>query len=304
MSTVEMKALLEAGVQFGHKSSFWNPSMAPYIYAVHENMHIIDLRKTKPMMEAALAFLHQVAERGGTTLFVGTKRAARDIIEEEAKRAQVPFVVHRWLGGTLTNYKTIRKSIKRRDDIDVRLRDAGPNALIKKERLMLMRALAKLNENLSGIAKMNGLPDALFVVDVGQEKNAIKEANKLGIPVVGIVDSNYSMEGIDYPIPGNDDASMSIALYARLAADAVLSGREKAMAEAAKSGAASSDQVVKKAVLSPRRSASASTETVKITRQGASAVEEAVVNTAAKAGVSKKTSAAKQAKTSSDRQSK
>jgi small subunit ribosomal protein S2 len=260
MSTVELKTLLESGVQFGHMSSYWNPSMAPYIYCVRQKMHIIDLRKTKPMLEQAIDFVEQLAEKGGSVLFVGTKRAAQDIMEEQAKRSSMPFVIQRWLGGTLTNYKTIRKSVERRHLAQERLEAPEAKNMLKKERLSLMRTLAKLDSTLSGILDMKSLPDALFVVDVGQEITAIKEANKLGIPVIGIVDTNHTLTGIDYPVPGNDDATKSIQLYAELIANAVLSGRERSKT---KSTAAP--------VVADRRDKKTAASGVKITRQGVAA---------------------------------
>jgi small subunit ribosomal protein S2 len=227
--SVTMRQMLEAGVHFGHQTRFWNPRMAPYIFGSRNKIHIINLEKTLPMYEEAMKFIRRLAANKGTVLMVGTKRAARDIVREEAQRAGMPYVDNRWLGGMLTNFKTVKQSIKRLNDLEAML--AEPGRLSKKEALTIQREVDKLNRSLGGIREMNGLPDALFVIDVGYQKGAVVEANKLGIPVVGVVDTNNSPEGIDYVIPGNDDSARAIRLYARGVADAVLEGRAQVISE-------------------------------------------------------------------------
>ena len=229
MSTVTMRQMLEAGVHFGHQTRYWNPKMAPYIYGERSKIHIINLEKTLPLFEEAMNFLGKLAADKGTILFVGTKRAARDIIREEAERCGMPYVNQRWMGGTLTNFKTLKLSVKRLKDLEAMFAEGTTDRLSKKEALGLKRELDKLERALGGIKDMNGLPDALFVIDVGHEKIAVSEAVKLGIPVVGIVDTNNDPSNIDYPIPGNDDAIRAIRLYTRSAADAVLEGRMSAL---------------------------------------------------------------------------
>jgi small subunit ribosomal protein S2 len=221
--SVTMRQMLEAGVHFGHQTRYWNPKMAPFIFGHRNKIHIVNLEKSLPMFEEAMKFVRQLASNKGSILFVGTKRQAREIVAEEAARAGMPFVSHRWLGGMLTNFKTVKQSVKRMNDMDAALAEAGK--LSKKESLMLEREVEKLNRSLGGIREMSALPDALFVIDVGYQKGAITEANKLGIPVIGVVDTNNSPEGVDYVIPGNDDSSRAIRLYARGVADAVLEGR-------------------------------------------------------------------------------
>jgi|ERR1700690_685185 small subunit ribosomal protein S2 len=221
--SVTMRQMLEAGVHFGHQTRYWNPKMAPYIFGHRNKIHIVNLEKSLPLFEEAMKFVHQLASNKGTILFVGTKRQAREIVAEEAARAGMPYVSHRWLGGMLTNFKTVKLSVKRLKDTETALAEAGK--LSKKEALMLEREVEKLNRSLHGIRDMGGLPDALFVIDVGYQKGAITEAQKLGIPVIGVVDTNNSPEGVDYVIPGNDDSSRAIRLYARGVADAVLEGR-------------------------------------------------------------------------------
>ncbi|MFN3957926.1 MULTISPECIES: 30S ribosomal protein S2 [Tepidimonas] len=225
---VSMREMLEAGVHFGHQTRFWNPKMAPYIFGHRNKIHIINLEKTVPMFEAACKFVRQLTANGGTLLMVGTKRQSRDIIAAEAQRAGVPYVEQRWLGGMLTNFKTVKTSIKRLKDMQAQ-RDAGLDNMSKKEQLLFLRELAKLERDIGGIQDMNALPDAMFVVDVGYHKIAVAEANKLGIPVIGVVDTNHSPEGIDYVIPGNDDSAKAVAIYARGIADAVLEGRNAAL---------------------------------------------------------------------------
>ncbi|MBV1775808.1 30S ribosomal protein S2 [Burkholderiaceae bacterium DAT-1] len=228
--SVSMRDMLEAGVHFGHQTRFWNPKMAQYIFGHRNKIHILNLEKTLPMFESATTFVRRLAANKGTVLFVGTKRQARDIVREEAIRAAAPFVDHRWLGGMLTNYKTVKQSIKRLNDLQVQLADAN-NGLNKKELLTLSREVEKLETSLGGIKDMGGLPDAIFVVDTGYQKGAVVEAQKLGIPVIGVVDTNNSPEGIDYVIPGNDDSARAIRLYARGIADAILEGRAQAIQE-------------------------------------------------------------------------
>ncbi len=226
MVTMSMREMLEAGVHFGHQTRFWNPKMAPYIFGERSRIHIVNLEKTLPLYNEASDFVKRLVSDGGTILFVGTKRAARESIGEEARRCGMPCVNQRWLGGTLTNYKTVRQSIRRMKELEAQSIDGTFERLGKKEVIRLRREMEKLEKSLGGIKEMNGLPDALFVIDVGHEKIAISEARKLNIPIVGVVDTNNSPDGIDYVIPGNDDAIRAVQLYAQGMADAVLSGRE------------------------------------------------------------------------------
>ncbi|MGO8755078.1 MAG: 30S ribosomal protein S2 [Gallionellaceae bacterium] len=228
---VTMRQMLEAGVHFGHQTRFWNPKMAPFIFGHRNKIHIINLEKTVALFDDAVKFVRKLAANKGTILFVATKRQAREIIKEEAIRCGCPYVDYRWLGGMLTNFKTVQQSIKRLRDVETMMQDGTMERLSKKEGLMLQRELEKLERSLGGIKDMQGLPDAIFVIDVGYQKGAIVEAQKLGIPVVGVVDTNHSPLGVDYPIPGNDDSSQAIRLYARGMADAVLEGREQALNE-------------------------------------------------------------------------
>jgi small subunit ribosomal protein S2 len=230
---VSMREMLDAGVHFGHQTRFWNPKMAPYIFGHRNKIHIINLEKSQPMFETALKFVRQLSANRGTILMIGTKRTARDTIVEEANRAGVPFVNQRWLGGMLTNFKTVKISLKRLKEMKV-LQEAGLDAMSKKEQLMFAREMEKLEKDIGGIQDMPALPDALFIIDVGYHKIAVQEARKLGIPVIGIVDSNHSPEGIDYIIPGNDDSSKAVILYARGVADAILEGRANAVTEVVK----------------------------------------------------------------------
>jgi small subunit ribosomal protein S2 len=226
MSNVTMRQMLEAGVHFGHQTRFWHPKMRPYIFGERNRIHIINLEKTLPLFNEAMAYLTKLAGNGGTVLFVGTKRQATEIIGEEASRCASPYVNHRWLGGMLTNYRTVKKSIERLKMLESVLADeTSSQKLSKKELLDLDRERVKLERSLGGIKEMSGLPDALFVVDVGHEYIAVSEANKLGIPVVGVVDSNCKPDGVDYVIPGNDDAIRAIRLYAQAAADAIIAGQ-------------------------------------------------------------------------------
>jgi len=231
-----MREMLEAGVHFGHQTRFWNPKMAPFIFGHRNKIHIINLEKTLPLFQEAEKFVKQLAANRGTILFVGTKRQARDLVSAEAQRAGVPFVDQRWLGGMLTNFKTVKTSIKRLKDLKAQ-QESGLAAMSKKEQLTFSREIAKLEKDIGGIQDMATLPDAIFVIDVGYHKIAISEAKKLGIPLIGVVDSNHSPEGIDYVIPGNDDSAKAVALYAKGMADAVLEGR-----------ASSGNEVVKTAV--------------------------------------------------------
>jgi small subunit ribosomal protein S2 len=223
--------MLEAGVHFGHQTRYWNPKMAPYIFGHRNKIHIINLEKTLVLYQEALKYVRQLAANRGNILFVGTKRQAREIVREEALRCAMPFVDHRWLGGMLTNFKTVKQSIKRLKDMEQMGEDGTFDSMAKKEALGLQREMAKLQRSLGGFKDLNGLPDALFVIDVGYQKGAIAEAVKLGIPVVGVVDTNHSPEGISHVIPGNDDSSRAIRLYARGIADAVIEGRSQSVEE-------------------------------------------------------------------------
>jgi len=231
-----MREMLEAGVHFGHQARYCNPRMAPYIFGHRNKRHIGNLEKTMEKYLEALKFVHRLATNKGTVLFVGTKRQAREIIKEEAQRCGTPYVDYRWLGGMLTNYKTVKQSIKRLKDIEAMARDGTLDKLPKKEALHYQREIVKLDRSLGGIKDMNGLPDALFVIDVGYQKGAVAEANKLGIPVIGVVDTNHTPEGVAYVIPGNDDSSRAIRLYVRGVADAVLEGRQDSLKEVVRGG--------------------------------------------------------------------
>lgn len=228
--SVSMRQMLEAGVHFGHQTRYWNPKMAPYIFGHRNKIHIINLEKSLPMFEEALKFVRRLSANKGQVLFVGTKRQAREILAEEAKRAGAPYVNHRWLGGMLTNFKTVKQSIKRLTELEAMLADTQ-NGYSKKELLTIQREVVKLERSLGGIREMNSLPDAIFVIDTGYQKGALVEANKLGIPVIGVVDTNNNPDGVNYIVPGNDDSSRAIRLYARGIADAVLEGRNQAVQE-------------------------------------------------------------------------
>ena len=241
--SVNMREMLEAGVHFGHQTRFWNPKMAPYIYGHRNKIHIINLEKTQPMFEAALKFVRQLASKRGSILMIGTKRQARDVISLEAKRAGMPFVDQRWLGGMMTNFKTVKASLKKLKEMQAQV-DAGTQPALKKEALMFQREITKLEKDIGGIQDMNALPDAMFVIDVGYHKIAVAEAIKLGIPVIGIVDTNHSPLGIDYVIPGNDDSAKAVALYARAIADAVLEGKANATNEVVQAVSAGGDEFV------------------------------------------------------------
>ena len=242
MST-NMREMLEAGVHFGHQTRFWDPKMAPYIFGHRNRIHIINLEKSLPMFQDAMKFAKQLTANGGTILMVGTKRTARETVAAEAQRAGVPYVDQRWLGGMLTNFKTVKTSIKRLKEMKAQ-QEAGLDSISKKEQLTFKREIDKLEKDIGGIQDMAALPDAIFVIDVGFHKIAILEAKKLGIPLIGVVDTNHSPIGIDYVIPGNDDSSKAVELYARGLADAVIEGRNSAMNEVVKAVSAESDEFV------------------------------------------------------------
>jgi len=229
--SVTMRQMLEAGVHFGHQTRYWNPKMAPFIFGSRNKIHIINLEKSLPMYQEALKFVRQLSSNKGKVLFVGTKRQAREIVKEEAQRAGSPYVDYRWLGGMLTNFKTVKQSIKRLKEMDQMVADGSIERLSKKEQLHYNREREKLERSLGGIKDMDGIPDALFVIDVGFHKIAVTEARTLGIPIVGVVDSNNSLDGIDYVVPGNDDSTRAIRLYARGVADAILEGRSQVIQE-------------------------------------------------------------------------
>ena len=241
--SVTMRQMLEAGVHFGHQTRYWNPKMAPYIFGARNKIHIINLEKSLPMYQEALKYVRQLTANKGQILFVGTKRQAREIVKEEAMRAGAPYVDYRWLGGMLTNFKTVKGSIKRLKDMDAMVADGSIERLSKKEQLLNQREREKLERSLGGIKNMERVPDALFVIDVGFHKIAVTEAKTLGIPIVGVVDSNNSLDGIDYVIPGNDDSTRAIRLYARGVADAILEGRSQVINEMVSAGTSSEDFV-------------------------------------------------------------
>ena len=234
--SVTMRQILEAGVHFGHQTRFWNPRMTPYIFGQRNKIHIVNLEKTMAKYNEAMEFVRKLAASRGNIMFVSTKRQAREIIAEEAQRAGMPYVDERWLGGMLTNFKTVKQSIKRLKEVEAMMEDGSIERLSKREALTVRRELDKLQKSIGGIKDMGGLPDALFVIDVGYHKIAITEAQKLGIPVVAVVDTNHSPEGVDYLIPGNDDSSRAIRLYARGVADAVLQGRSQVLQEIVDAG--------------------------------------------------------------------
>jgi small subunit ribosomal protein S2 len=238
--SISMREMLEAGVHFGHQTRFWNPKMAPYIFGHRNKIHIVNLEKTLPLFEDAAKFVRQLTANRGTVLMVGTKRQSRDIVAQEARRAGVPFVDQRWLGGMLTNFKTVKTSIKRLKEMQAQ-KEAGLDNMSKKEQLTFTREMEKLEKDIGGIQDMAALPDAIFVIDVGFHKIAVLEAQKLGIPLVGVVDTNHSPVGINYVIPGNDDSARAVALYARGIADAIIEGRNSALNDLVKTVAAESD---------------------------------------------------------------
>ena len=231
--SVTMRQMLEAGVHFGHQTRFWNPKMAPFIFGHRNKIHIINLEKSLPMFQEAQKYAKQLVANRGTVLFVGTKRQAREIVAEEARRCGMPYVETRWLGGMLTNFKTVKTSLKRLKDMKAQ-QEAGLDSMSKKEQLMFSREMEKLEKDIGGIQDMNALPDAIFIIDVGYHKIAVSEAKKLGIPLIGVVDSNHNPEGIDYVIPGNDDSAKAVTLYARGIADAIIEGRANAVNEVVK----------------------------------------------------------------------
>ncbi|WP_333705893.1 30S ribosomal protein S2 [Ottowia beijingensis] len=231
--SVTMRQMLEAGVHFGHQTRFWNPKMAPYIFGHRNKIHIINLEKSLPMFQEAQKYARQLTANRGTILFVGTKRQAREIVAEEARRCGMPYVEQRWLGGMLTNFKTVKTSIKRLKDMKAQ-QEAGLESMSKKEQLMFTREMEKLEKDIGGIQDMTALPDAIFMIDVGYHKIAVSEAKKLGIPLIGVVDSNHNPDGIDYVIPGNDDSAKAVTLYARGMADAVLEGKANAVNDVVK----------------------------------------------------------------------
>ena len=232
--SVTMRQMLEAGVHFGHQTRYWDPKMAPYIFGDRNKIHIINLEKTLPMFEETMKYVKTLAAKKGRILFVATKRQAREIIKEEAIRADCAYVNHRWLGGMLTNFKTVKQSIKRLNELQLMLEDGSIDKITKKEALGIKKDYEKLERSIGGIKNMNSLPDAIFVIDVGYESGAVVEATKLGIPIIGVVDTNNSIDDIAYVIPGNDDSSRAIRLYARGIADAVLEGRKNAIDDLAK----------------------------------------------------------------------
>ena len=232
--SVTMRQMLEAGVHFGHQTRYWDPKMAPYIFGDRNKIHIINLEKTLPMFEETIKYVKTLAANKGRILFVATKRQAREIIKEEALRADCAYVNHRWLGGMLTNFKTVKQSIKRLNELQLSLEDGSVDKITKKEALGIKKEYDKLERSIGGIKNMNSLPDAIFVIDVGYESGAVVEATKLGIPIMGVVDTNNSIDDIAYVIPGNDDSSRAIRLYARGIADAVLEGKKNAIDELAK----------------------------------------------------------------------
>ncbi len=242
--SVSMREMLEAGVHFGHQTRFWNPKMAPYIFGHRNKIHIVNLEKTLPMFQDACKYARQMAARRGTILFVGTKRQAGEIVQAEAQRCGMPFVNARWLGGMLTNFKTVKASIKKLKDMQTQIADGALEHMTKKEQLMFQRELAKLEKSIGGIQDMNALPDAMFVIDVGYHKIAVEEAHMLGIPIIGVVDTNHSPVGIDHVIPGNDDSGKAVALYARGIADAILEGRNDALNEVAQGAGEESAEFV------------------------------------------------------------
>lgn len=225
MANITMRQMLEAGVHFGHQSRYWNPKMAPYIFGVRNKIHIVNLESSLPLYNDAMNFISKLASKKGNILFVGTKRQAQELIKSQAERCGMPYVNHRWLGGMLTNFKTVKQSIKRLKELEQMEAEGSFNRISKKEGIMHQREMEKLQRSLGGIKDMGGLPDALFIIDVGHEKIAITEANKLGIPVIAVVDTNSSPDGVDYVIPGNDDALRAITLYTQGAADAILEGK-------------------------------------------------------------------------------
>lgn len=265
MASVSMRQMLEAGVHFGHQTRYWNPKMKAYIFGERNKIHIINLEKTAPLLNDAMNFLSRMASRNGTILFVGTKRAARDLIKSQAEHCKMPYVNHRWLGGMLTNFHTVRQSINRLKELEEMFADGSIDRVGKKEALGLRREAEKLERSLGGIKDMERLPDVLFIIDVGHERIAVKEAVKLGIPIVAVVDTNNSVDGIDYVIPGNDDAIRAIELYTAAAAEAVEIGR--ATAEAVRANTPDSDEEQEPAPSKSKKAASKKKAAVKVTKK-------------------------------------
>ena len=271
-----MRDMLEAGVHFGHQTRFWNPKMRPYIFGERNKIHIIDLEKSLPLYNDALNFLGRMAASGGTILFVGTKRAAQECIAAEAQRCEMPYVNRRWLGGMLTNYRTVKQSIKRLKDLETLIEEGGLDRMSKKEGLSRQRELGKLERGLGGIKNMDGIPDALFIIDVGHEKIAVAEAVTLGIPVVAVVDTNNPPDGVDYIIPGNDDAIRSIELYVNGAATAIVEGRQAAQLEvAAAVGSSSDDEPSDASKATRKKKATSRKKTAVVARKAVSGTESA-----------------------------
>ena len=276
MAKTSMKNMLEAGVHFGHRSRFWHPKMERFIYGTRNGVHIINLEETLPMFNDVLNFASKTAAAGGSILFVGTKRAASDIMQEEAIRCGMPYVNHRWLGGMMTNYKTIKASIKRLKDLEF-LAEENFAQFGKKEALMMTREMEKLERSLGGIKDLGGIPDVVFVIDIGHEKNAIAEAKKLGLPIIGVVDTNHNPEGIDYVIPGNDDSIRAISFYAREVANAVLEAKAAAGVQVEKT------PVKKKAAAKPAKKAAPEKQEVATEEAPAAKLSEAELNAMLKA---------------------
>ena len=303
MSDVNMRQMLEAGVHFGHQTRFWNPKMAPYIFGDRNRIHIINLEKTLPLFKDALNFVGSIAAKGGTILFVGTKNAAQQIVEEEASRSGMPYVNFRWLGGMLTNFKTVKQSIRRLHELEAMSKDGHFERLGKKEILMLQREKEKLERSLGGIKNMTSMPNAIIVIDVGNEKNAVCEAVTLRIPVVGVVDTNNSPNNIDYIIPGNDDAMRAIRLYAKSFADAIISGRASSslasvgdeFVELDDRGVVEAAPVAKKKTVAKKAAAGKGDESGAASADAASDDKAATKKTAAKKTAAKKTTAKKAA---------
>jgi small subunit ribosomal protein S2 len=275
-----MRQMLEAGVHFGHQSRYWNPKMAPYIFGERNKIHIINLESTLPLFNDAMNVVGKVAAKGGKILFVGTKRSAQSVIKEEAERCKMPFVNQRWLGGMLTNFQTIKNSVMRLKTLEKMMEDGSLEQRNKKEALMLMREREKLDRSIGGIKDMKRVPDALFVVDVGYENIAVKEAVKLGIPVIGVVDSNNSLDGVDYPIPGNDDAIRALQLYVTFAADSIIEGHLAAANTSAAMMAAESEAQAKVVEEQTEAEVEVKVEVEVAAVATAAATEEAAVTTA------------------------
>jgi len=307
MSNVTMREMLEAGVHFGHQTRFWNPKMAPYIFGERNKIHIVNLEKSLPMCNEATSYLGKIASKKGKVLFVGTKRAARDSVQEAAESCKMPYVNHRWLGGMLTNFRTVRQSIRRLKELEEMEEKDSYDVRNKKEILNLHREQEKLNKTLGGIKEMGGLPAALFVIDVGYEKIAVQEATKLGIPVVGVVDTNNSPEGIEYILPGNDDSMRAINLYVRLAAEAINDGKASIVVAAGDDELIELDEegsvvaIEKKPKAAPKKVAvkrkadSAETETAETEEKVEASAEEVPEKTATKKAATKKAATKKAA---------